>query len=309
MDKRTLSLLIKQQALQLGFDDCGIAEAKALEQEGRFLQIWLQNGYHAGMDYMANHWDKRTDPTRLMEGARSVICLLSNYKPKQWQSPAHPQIAAYAYGPDYHRLLKEKLHLLKSSINTHTRANMRLFTDTAPILERAWAVRAGLGWIGKSSLLITPRFGPYTFISIILINIELAYDAPMEARCGDCIHCIEACPTGALCAPYTLDARRCISYHTIESKSPCTINPGSNIFGCNHCIRACPWGDKTHSTTLFTPLPGILQNTAKDWEKMSLDDFNQHFAGSALQRAGLAKIQNTLKLWNRRQKNAPQNFL
>jgi len=302
MDKRTLSLLIKQQALQVGFDDCGIAEAKALEREAAFFKNWLLNGYHADMNYMAQHREKRTDPTQLMEGTKSVICLLSNYKPKQWQNPAYPQIAAYAYGPDYHRLLKEKLHLLKASINGHSPATMRLFVDTAPILERAWAARAGLGWIGKNNLLITSRFGPYTFISMILIDWELTYDTPMEEQCGDCTLCLEACPTGALCAPYTLDARRCISYHTIESKSPCVVDPGPYIFGCNHCIRACPFGDKTLSTTLFTPLPVLLQKTAKDWEKMSLDDFNQQFADSALQRAGLPKLQNTLSLWNSKQK-------
>jgi len=302
MDKRTLSLLIKQQALQIGFDDCGIAKAKALEPEAVFFKNWLQNGYHADMEYMAQNQEKRTDPTQLMEGAKSVICLLSNYKPKQWQNPAHPQIAAYAYGPDYHIVLKERLKMLKERINNLTDTTMRLFVDTAPILERAWALRAGLGWIGKNNLLITSRFGPYTFISIVLIDRELAYDTPMEEQCGNCTLCLEACPNGALCASYTLDARRCISYHTIESKSPCTINPDSHIFGCNHCIRACPFGNKTPSTTLFTPLPALLQKTAKDWEEMSLDDFNQQFAGSALQRAGLRKIQNTLKLWNGKQK-------
>ncbi|MCL1973914.1 MAG: tRNA epoxyqueuosine(34) reductase QueG [Bacteroidetes bacterium] len=298
MNKRTLSLRIKQEALKLGFDDCGIAEAERLEPESGFLKTWLQHGYHAEMNYMTMNQEKRTNPVKLMEGAKSVICLLSNYKPKQWQHPDLPQIAAYAYGPDYHFVLKERLHLLKIYINSHTNATMRLFTDTAPILERAWAVRAGLGWSGKNSLLISPRFGPYTFISVVLIATELAYDTPIDARCGSCTHCIDACPTGALCLPYTLDARRCLSYLTIESKTPCTLDPGSYIFGCDGCIRACPWGAQAPPTTLFRPLPGILQNSAKDWETMSPDDFKQHFAGSALQRAGLSKIQHTLTLWN-----------
>ncbi|MCL2502706.1 MAG: tRNA epoxyqueuosine(34) reductase QueG [Bacteroidales bacterium] len=296
MDKRTLSLLIKRQASGLGFDDCGIAKAEMLGAEEGHLSNWLQNGYHADMGYMAKHRDKRVDPTKLMEGAQSVICLLSNYKPKQWQAPALPQIAAYAYGPDYHSLLKEKLRLLKTFIHKHTQANMRLFTDTAPILERAWAARAGLGWIGKSSLLVSPRFGPFTFISIILINIELEYDSPVEARCGDCTRCLKACPTGALRAPYTLDARRCISYHTIENKSPCALHLGPYIFGCDCCIRACPHGAAAPPTTLFSPLSHLLHCSAKDWEEMSFDDFNHRFAGSALQRAGLRKLKNTLSM-------------
>ena len=298
MEKGRLTLLLKEKALQLGFDDCGITPATKLKAEEGFLKDWLGNGYHANMDYMEKNLEKRVDPQKLMEGARSVICLLSNYKPAQWQSLIYPQIAAFAYGPDYHVVLKERLHLLKEFINEHTPAMMRLFTDTAPILERAWAARAGLGWIGKSGLLVSPRLGPFTFISIVLIDLELEYDAPIEALCGVCNNCLKACPTGALCAPYTVDARHCISYHTIENRSPCTVDPDPYIFGCDACIRACPWGANTPCTTLFPPLSGILQRTVKDWEEMTPDYFVQHFSHSTLRRAGLSKIQNTLTLWN-----------
>jgi epoxyqueuosine reductase len=307
METKTLALLIKQQALELGFDDCGIARAEKLEHEKDFLHSWLENDYHADMAYMAKNREKRIDPTKLMEGAKSVICLLSNYKPAQWQPPDVPQIAAFAYGKDYHRVLKERLSRLKQFIHNLTQppsafclppSAFRLFIDTAPILERAWAARAGLGWIGKSTLLVSPRFGPFAFISIILIDIELDYDTPMKAQCGECRNCINACPTGALCAPYTLDARRCISYQTIENKSPCAQNPTPYIFGCDHCLRACPWGSKAPDTTLFLPLPSLLQLTAKKWAEMAPDHFTQHFSDSALGRAGFLKIQNTLTLWN-----------
>jgi len=298
MKKVLLTKLIKEEALRLGFDDFGVAKANRLMDEEYCLSYWIDNQFYADMEYMKKNRGKRTDPTKLMDGAKSVICLLSNYKPAQWQLPAYPRIAAFAYGRDYHIVLKERLYLLQNFINSHAKTTMRLFTDTAPILERAWAKRAGLGWIGKSSLLISPKFGPYTFISIILIDLALEYDTPMEALCGSCHCCLHACPTGALCAPYTLDARRCISYHTIENKSPCTLPPDPYIFGCDECIKACPWGANTPVTTLFPPLPGILQLTYKEWEELSNDTFNQRFAGSALQRAGLSKIQNTITLWS-----------
>jgi len=298
MEKKDLTQLIKQEALRLGFDDCGIAKAGRLEQEEHWFFDWLDNEFYAGMDYLSRNRDKRIDPNTLMEDAKSVICLLSNYKPAQWQKPELPQIAAFAYGSDYHIVLKERLYLLKNSIQTQTKATMRLFTDTAPILERAWALRAGLGWIGKSALLVSPRFGPFTFISIILIDIELEYDAPINPQCGDCQNCIESCPSRALCAPYTLDARRCISYHTIENKTSCTIDSYPYIFGCDICIRVCPWGTCTPHTTFFSPLPNILNITEKEWMEITPDTFKQLFSGSALTRAGLAKLQNTLTLWN-----------
>ena len=300
MEKRTLSLQIKEEALRLGFGGCGMVKASRLAQEECHLDAWLSCQFHAGMAYMAANRDKRIDPTLLMEGARSVVCLLANYKPAQWQPSHVPKIASFAYGDDYHIILKEKLYLLKHFIDQRVKATMRLFTDTAPLLERAWAARAGLGWIGKSGMLISPQFGPFTFISVILIDLELDYDMPVEARCGNCNHCLQACPTGALCAPYRVDAGRCISYHTIENKSSCTttIDTHGYIFGCDACILACPWGSATPHTLLFPPLPNILHLTAKDWEEMSPDYFHHHFARSALRRAGLSKIQNNVSLWN-----------
>ena len=247
------------------------------------------------MSYMEKNREKRIDPTKLMEGTKSVICLLTNYKPAQWQPKANPQIASFAYGDDYHIVLKERLYLLKNFIESQVKANMRLFTDTAPLLERAWAVRAGLGWVGKSSLLISPRFGPFTFISIIIINLELEYDTPMKSQCGSCQNCIDACPTGALSAPFIVDARRCISYHTIESKMPCAIDPSPYIFGCDMCIRCCPWGVNSPYTVLFPPIQRLLQFTVNDWAALSPLQFNQLFGTSALQRAGLWKILDTLQ--------------
>ena len=340
---------IKQHALHLGFDDCGIAPADALKAEEIFLTNWLQNSYHANMNYMARNQEKRVDVRKMMEGAKSVICLLSNYKPAQWQEAQYPQIAAFAYGEDYHVVLKERLHRLaayindlltsesdqtphpqwmfkkssksqnpeverhrskevcedpryRKSVKTCNFLNIRMFVDTAPILERAWAARAGLGWIGKSSLLVSPRFGPFTFIAIILTNFELEYDRPVAARCDSCTRCLNACPTGALCAPYTVDARLCISYHTIENRDPCRVDPQPYLFGCDSCLRVCPWGESAPSTTLFPPLPDTLQLTAKDWKTLSNNDFNRRFAKSPVQRAGLTKLQNTLELWNGKQK-------
>ncbi|MDR2585548.1 MAG: tRNA epoxyqueuosine(34) reductase QueG [Prevotellaceae bacterium] len=294
MEKRSLNLLIKQEALRLQFDGCGISKAERLEQEEPHLFYWLNHHYYAEMDYMAKNLEKRVDPTKLMKGAKSVICLLSNYKPAQWQSSHIPQIASFAYGRDYHIVLKEQLYKLKAFIDSQVTSSMRLFVDTAPILERAWAAKAGLGWIGKSNLLISPKFGPYTFISVILTNLELETDNPMEPQCGSCLNCVKACPTGALNAPFSLDARRCISYQTIEKKGPCTQNPSPYIFGCEICLRACPYGANTPYTTLFPPLPGLLQVTANEWKEMLPDIFSQRFSKSPLHRAGLQKIKNTI---------------
>ena len=413
MESRTHAQLIKEYALRIGFDDCGIARAEALEAEEEYLTNWLQNGYSADMDYMAKNREKRIDPRRLMEGAKSVICLLANYKPAQWQDCKYPQIAAYAYGADYHIVLKERLQRLQAYItgcrlpadgcllpadsrkmspdgcrlpadgckmspdgcrmpadgrkmspdgcrlpadsrkmspddcrlpssDFHRPPAVRLFVDTAPILERAWAVRAGLGWIGKSSLLISPHFGPFTFIAILLTDLELESDSPMAAQCGSCTQCLKACPTGALSTPYIVDARRCIAYHTIENRGPCGVDSRPYLFGCDLCIRACPHGKVTPTTTLFPPLPVCAQTdlhksphtelsnsqqtklpkpplpdlpncaqtdlpsplklTVNEWMALSPDNFNSYFAGSPLQRAGLSKLQNTLQTWNGKQK-------
>lgn len=291
---------IKEYAHDLGFDDCGITLAESLKAEEDYFATWLQNNYYAGMEYMVKNREKRHNPRRLMEDAKSVICLLSNYKPVEWQQSEYPQIASFAYGMDYHLVLKERLfrlnELIIKEINRYL--HIRPFVDTAPIFERAWAARAGLGWIGKSTLLVSPRFGPFTFISILLTNLELEYDPPIAAQCGSCTNCLQACPTGALRTPYTIDAQLCISYHTIENKAPCGVNPEPYIFGCDSCVRACPWGASTPATSLFPPLQNTLQITKAEWQTLSLDEFNSRFSGSPLQRAGLSKLQNTLNLWN-----------
>jgi epoxyqueuosine reductase len=294
---------IKTKALEIGFDACGIARAELLEEDIAFLSSWLEKDYCAGMGYMKNYFDKRLNPTLLVENARSVIVVLLNYYPSQVQDDAVPQIAKYAYGKDYHVVMKQRLHQLFDEIqqlSPEKKISGRAFVDSAPVLERRWAARAGLGWIGKNTLLINPKVGSFTFIGELIVDVELDYDKPMENRCGDCEKCIKSCPTKALCEPYIVNANRCFSYQTIENKNdiPAELQDklGNRLFGCDTCQQVCPYNKQIKGNKIkeFDCLSDILSMDKKAWEDITEEQFKQLFADSSLLRAGYKKIKATL---------------
>lgn len=300
---KKISKAILEEALRLGFSDCGFSKAGRLPEDAERLRAWLDRGCHARMGYMANHFEKRTDPTLLVEGAQSVISLLLNYyTDKLQQDPHAPLLSKYAYGKDYHFVMKEKMHQLLEFIKTiHPEVAGRAFVDSAPVLDRAWAKKSGLGWIGKNSNLISRTAGSFVFIGEIILNLELEYNQiPESDFCGSCTLCIEACPTGAILDNRTLDSEKCISYQTIENKGD--ISPGlegklSNcIFGCDICQDVCPWNRKAlkHKEPEFDPAPGLMELSTKDWSKLERDQYNQLFHQSAVKRAGLKKLKGNL---------------
>ncbi|MDR0693716.1 MAG: tRNA epoxyqueuosine(34) reductase QueG [Prevotellaceae bacterium] len=299
MDKRALTQFIKNAVAGAGFDACGIAAATALETEMTHLNNWLAAGYHAGMAYMARNIEKRTNPALLVENAQSVVVSLLNYKPPQRQPGNVPQIAYYAYGVDYHDFIHEKLAAVIAAVKAVAPATvLRGFVDSASVLEKAWAARAGLGWIGKNSLLISPTLGSFTFIAILVLDAELEYTTRQEKnRCGKCTLCIDACPGGAL-SPYRLDANRCISYHN-KRKGENGVLLKNYCFGCDYCQLACPWNAKTppHRMNNWT-IPEIVNFTAGDWDNLDEPAFNTIFAKSVLQDAGFAKLKANLDACN-----------
>ncbi len=296
---------IKVKALEIGFDACGIARAELLKEDADILSNWLEKDYCAGMGYMRNHFDKRIDPTLLLENARSVIVVLLNYYSPQVQKFSVPQIAKYAYSKDYHVVMKQKLYQLLELIqklSPEDKINGRAFVDSAPVLERRWAEKAGLGWIGKNALLINPKVGSFTFIGELIIDAELNYDNPIPNRCGNCSRCIDACPTKALCEPYVVNANRCFSYHTVESKddipAELAVKLENRLFGCDTCQQVCPYNQqvKLSDTNEFRCLPEFLSMDKEAWENITEEEFNKIFADSPLQRAGYKKIKATLNL-------------
>src|ERR1035437_6248873 len=311
---------IKQIALSMGFDACGIARAEALTEDSEFLRDWLEKGMHGEMLYLERNFEKRIDPRVLVSGCKSVVVVLMNYFPGQKQNPSAPQIAKYAYSAiDYHFVLKSKLNELEQKIcavygpESVTTEKQHIFVDSAPILEKRWAERAGLGWIGKHSLLIHPGLGSYTFIGIILLNIETEYDLPITPRCGTCNRCVDACPTNAL-HNGSLDSRRCISYLTIESRNKIAqeFHPllSGNIIGCDICADVCPWNVKwaiphTHSElTERTKSDGsnanntnsMLQWDVEKWQQLTEKEFNEEFVNSAIKRVGFKKLKENIEI-------------
>jgi len=295
----TYSHRIKEKALELGFSACGISAVRCLDEERDRLQNWLSNGMNASMAYMANHFEMRLDPGKIEEGAKSVISVLINYYPAQKQvDPDAPVISKYAYGKDYHLVVKEKLNNLLMFIQSAlSPCRGRAFVDSAPVLERPLAKAAGLGWIGKNSLLISKEFGSYVFIGELIVDLELNYDGPFATDyCGNCTRCIDACPTGAIVSPRTIDARKCISYHTIENKDeiPASIreNLHNQIFGCDICQDVCPWNKKAkpNQSLDFMPVEGLLEMKKKDWEALNHDLYTKMFRQSAFERAGYDRI-------------------
>ena len=291
------SALIKEEALRLGFDACGIAPAGDVGEDRERVAQWLAEGNHGEMSYMANYFDKRCNPALLVEGAQSVIALAHNYYPQQKQAEHLPQIATYAYGKDYHEVVKQKLFTLMEYIHREIEpVEGRAFVDSAPVLERYWAKRAGLGWIGKNNLLIIPGKGSFFFLSELILNIELTYDEPYtESHCGQCTRCANACPTGAL-SKHKLDARKCLSYLTIEKKgefSPETETLHNRLYGCDICQQVCPWNrfSTPHQTPEFLPESDFLQFDISQWQNLSEKEFHLRFRHSPIKRTGFAGIQ------------------
>lgn len=309
-----LHIIIKEEAAKHGFAAYGAARAGKLDADITRLENWLDRGFHADMGYMARNISLREDPSLLLPGAKSVLCFLAPYKPAKYQDPALPQIASYAYGKDYHKIIKDKLHLICKEIREHFPGmNARVFSDSAPVLERAWAAKAGLGFIGKSNFLISKTHGLHNLIGVIITDIETEYGEPVSNACGSCTRCIESCPSGALMAPFSLDAGKCISYQTIESKrgreeEEKLIPPSDYIFGCDICLKACPWAGRGEQTGWeeFKPLKiensgrPVTELTADEWREMDEDGFRRDFASSPLMRAGLEKIKNTIEYNSRK---------
>lgn len=295
---------IKSFVRQLGFDHCGIAKAQPLNEDARRLEQWLNKGWHGGMQYMANHFDLRVDPTKLVPGARSVITLLLNYFPQHGQSPGTPHISKYAYGQDYHEVIKKKLHALLALINEHIgEVQGRGFVDSAPVLERSWAQRSGLGWIGRNGNLITKQQGSFFFIATLIVDLALAYDDPFaKDYCGSCRRCIDACPTNAITEQRSVNGSQCISYYTIELKDMLLPDDKKGqfagwLFGCDICQDVCPWNRFAQPTqeTAFTPISEILNFSTKEWESLTEESFKKIFRHSPLKRSKFQGIQRNLK--------------
>ena len=304
MSITTHTQLIKQFSKQLGFDYCGIAKAERLDEDAKRLEQWLNKGMHVSMQYMENHFELRVDPTKLVPGARSVITLMMNYFPSAEQNEQAPKISKYAYGEDYHEVIRERLKELMKLINEHIGdVNGRGFVDSAPVLERSWAVKSGLGWVGKNGNLISKQSGSFFFIATLICDLELEYDAPFaKDYCGTCTKCIDSCPTTAILPDKVVDGSKCISYFTIELKDALIDESIKGkfdkwMFGCDVCQDVCPWNrfSKPNHEQHFNPIPEILNLTTQQWEEMSEERFKTIFKNSPLKRTNFAGIKRNLK--------------
>jgi len=301
--KAQYTRLIKTEAKRLGFLSCGISKAQFLEAEAPRLENWLTNNMHGEMQYMENHFDKRLDPTKLVEGSKSVVSLLLNYYPNEIQKQNNvPKISKYAYGTDYHFIIKDKLKELLHYINLEIgEVHGRAFVDSAPVLDKAWAAKSGLGWIGKHSNLISQKVGSFYFIAELIIDLELEYDTPITDHCGTCTACIDACPTEAIVDPYVVDGSKCISYFTIELKNEIPNSFKGQfenwMFGCDICQDVCPWNrfSKPHQEPLFNPHPELLSMTKKDWEEITQEVFQQLFKKSAVKRTKYTGLKRNIE--------------
>ncbi|WP_228237016.1 tRNA epoxyqueuosine(34) reductase QueG [Allomuricauda sp. M10] len=293
--------MIKTEAKRLGFLSCGISKAGFLEIEAPRLEKWLNQNMHGEMRYMENHFDKRLDPTKLVEGSKSVISLLLNYFPSEEQQPDSYKISKYAFGTDYHFVIKDKLkHLLQFIQEEIGEVHGRAFVDSAPVLDKAWAAKSGLGWIGKNSNLLTQQVGSFYFIAELIVDLELEYDTPVTDHCGTCTACIDACPTQAIVEPYVVDGSKCISYFTIELKNEIPSEFHGKLddwmFGCDVCQDVCPWNrfSKPHQEPLFNPNPDLLNFSKKDWEEITEDVFHKIFKKSAVKRTKLEGLRRNI---------------
>ena len=301
-NKEKYSKFIKAEAKRLGFLSCGISKASFLEEEAPRLENWLNQNHHGEMKYMENHFDKRLNPTLLVDDAKSVISLLLNYYPSEIQNTDSYKMSKYAYGQDYHFVIKEKLQELLQTIQTEIgEVSGRAFVDSAPVLDKAWAAKSGLGWIGKNGNLLTQQVGSFYFIAELVVDLDLDYDNPTTDHCGTCTACIDACPTQAIVAPYVVDGSKCISYFTIELKEniPQEMKGKMDdwIFGCDVCQDVCPWNrfSKSHNEPLFNPNPELLSMTKKDWEEITEDTFKKVFKNSAVKRTKLDGLKRNIK--------------
>ena len=303
IDKKSLSLRIKKFAFSLGFDACGICRAEKVDDiEEVFVKEWLENNNQADMDYLSRNFDKRIDPSLLVEGAKSIISVALNYYPRQIQQESVPQIAYYAYGKDYHDVMKEKLQQLFSFIQgliLDTKG--RCFCDTAPVMERYWAAKAGIGFIGKNTLLIIPNKGSYFFLGEVFIDQELEYDNPINISCGSCTRCLDNCPTKALEKDYLLNANKCISYQTIENRGEIAKEIQKSLknrfYGCDICQQVCPWNKfaEPHSTPEFNPNPHLFSLDQACIEQLTVEEYQQIFKGSAMKRAKYSGLMRNIK--------------
>jgi epoxyqueuosine reductase len=308
--KEKHTALIKAEAKRLGFLSCGISKAGFLEEEAPRLEAWLNKNMHGEMRYMENHFDKRLDPTKLVEGSKSVVSLLLNYYPSETQKdPQAPKISKYAYGKDYHFVIKDKLKQLLQFIQEEIGEVFgRAFVDSAPVLDKAWAAKSGLGWIGKHSNLLTQKVGSFYFIAELIIDLELDYDSPVTDHCGSCTACIDACPTQAIVEPYVVDGSKCISYFTIELKNEIPTHVQGQfddwMFGCDICQDVCPWNrfSKPHNEPLFNPHPELLSMTKKDWEEITQEVFNEIFRKSAVKRTKYTGLVRNIQFLNKGKK-------
>ncbi len=295
--------LVKQLAREQGFEYCGIAKADFLSEEAPRLERWLRLGKHGEMAFMNNWFDKRLDPRKLVDGARSVICLMYNYYTDKKQSdPEAPKIAKYALGKDYHWVLKERLSVIVERLREEVGDfGFRVFVDTGPVLEKAWAARAGLGWIGKNSLLLNPERGSYFFLAEIIVDFEMDYDQPINDLCANCRKCQDACPTNALVEPRIVDARRCISYFTIEYRGQLPVGMREKfdnwMFGCDICQDVCPWNRKSrmHSEPLFEPKDEVLEKTKSEWEEITREVYNRLFKDTAVTRTRYGGLKRNIQ--------------
>lgn len=296
--------LIKEEAARLGFDACGISKAELLEEDAVRLEQWLNKGYHGAMQYMENHFDLRVDPRKLVPEAKSVITLIQNYYPAEQQKDDTPNIAKYAWGKDYHYVIKGKLKSLLYTINEQIgEVQGRGFVDSAPVLERSWASRSGLGWVGKNANLLNKKSGSFFFIATIISDLELVPDHPFATdHCGTCTRCLDACPTDAIVSPTVVDGSKCISYATIELKEaliPSSFHDKMEdwMFGCDICQDVCPWNGfaTPHNEPEFNPIPEILNLSLKEWEQLSQEAFNKIFKKSPLKRSKWTGIQRNIQ--------------
>ncbi|MFL5740030.1 MAG: tRNA epoxyqueuosine(34) reductase QueG [Flavisolibacter sp.] len=307
MTKPQHTRFVKELAVMHGFDYCGIAKAERLDDDARRLEKWLAQGMHGGMKYMENHFDLRIDPSQLVPGAKSVITFLKNYFPPK-ELNSETRISKYAYGQDYHEVIKDKLrmvtvHLQEKTGNFHGRG----FVDSAPVLERTWAQKSGLGWIGKNGNLITKQSGSFFFIATLITDLELEYDDPFAKDfCGNCSRCIDSCPTAAILPDKTINGSQCISYFTIELKEEIIPEEMKGkfqnwMFGCDVCQDVCPWNrfSKPHEETAFQILPELLNLSSHEWESMTEESFRKIFRHSPISRSKFKGIQRNLKFLKR----------
>jgi epoxyqueuosine reductase len=294
--------LIKQEAARLGFMYCGISKADFLEEEAPRLEKWLHQDMHGAMAYMTQHFDKRLDPRKLVDNAKSVVSLLLNYYPSETQrDPEAPRLSKYAYGADYHDVIRAKLKDLLFFIQEKIgEVNGRVFVDSAPVMDKAWAKKSGLGWVGKNSNLINKQSGSFFFIAELILDLDLEYDGPVKDYCGTCTRCLDACPTGAIEAPYQVNGSKCISYFTIELKAALPESMKGSFanwaFGCDICQDVCPWNSfsKPHAEPMLNDRTGKLEMKKKDWEEMTIEVFQKVFKGSAVKRTKFSGLKRNL---------------